>query len=44
MSRPKRRRHSEESKREAVKLVTEQGYSLSEAAGDLGIHANLLRT
>ncbi|MCA9078695.1 MAG: transposase [Planctomycetaceae bacterium] len=32
MSRTKRRRHSEEFKREAVRLVTEQGYSLAEAA------------
>jgi len=40
----KRRRHSEEFKREAVKLVTEQGYSLAEAARNLGIHGNLLRT
>lgn len=44
MSRTKRRRHSEEFKREAVKLVTEQGYALAEAARNLGIHANLLRT
>ena len=44
MAKPKRRRHSEEFKREAVKLVTEQRYSLAEAARNLGIHANLLRT
>ena len=44
MSRTKRRRHSEEFKREAVRLVTEQGYSLAEAARNLGIHGNLLRT
>ena len=44
MSKLKRRRHSEEFKREAVKLVTEQGYSLAEAARNLGIHGNLLRT
>lgn len=44
MSRAKRRRHSEEFKREAVKLVTEQGYSVTEAARNLGVHANLLRT
>ena len=44
MSRTKRRRHSEEFKREAVRLVTEQGYSLTEAARNLGIHVNLLRT
>ena len=40
----KRRRHSEEFKVEAVKLVTEQGYSVPEAARNLGVHANLLRT
>ena len=44
MTRSKRRRHSEEFKREAVRLVTEQGYSLAEAARNLGVHANLLRT
>jgi transposase len=44
MSKAKRRRHSEEFKREAVKLVTEQGYSVAEAARNLGIHVNLLRT
>lgn len=40
---PKRRRHSEEFKREAVKLVTDQGYSLSEASRNLGVHVSLLR-
>jgi len=42
---PKRRRrtHSEEFKREAVKLVTVEGLSLAEAARNLGIHANVLR-
>lgn len=40
----KRRRHSEEFKREAVALVTEQGYSNAEAARNLGINENLLRT
>jgi transposase len=44
MTRSKRRKHSEEFKREAVKLVTAQGYSLSEAARNLGVHVNLLRT
>jgi transposase len=44
MSKAKRRRHSEEFKREAVKLVTDQGYPVSEAARNLGIHVNLLRT
>ncbi len=34
----KKRRYTEEFKREAVKLVTEQGYSLTEAARSLGSH------
>ena len=38
----KRRTHSEEFKREAVKLVTDQGYSVAEAARNLGIGSNLL--
>lgn len=40
----KHRRYSEEFKREAVKLLTEQGYSLAEAARSLGIDGPLLRT
>ncbi len=44
MSKRKRRTHSAEFKQEAVKLVTDQGYSVAEAARNLGIHANLLRT
>lgn len=40
----KRRRHSAEFKQEAVKLVTDQGYSVAEAARNLGLHENLLRT
>lgn len=32
MSSKKRRKHSKEFKEEAVKLVTEQGYQVSEAA------------
>jgi len=39
----KRRQHSEEFKREAVKLVTEGGYTNAQAARSLGIHENLLR-
>ncbi len=39
----KRRSYTDEFKAEAVKLVTEQGYSVAEAARNLGIHANLLR-
>ena len=44
-SKPKqtRRRHSEEFKREAVKLVSDQQVSISEAARNLGINPNLLR-
>ena len=42
MSKGKRRTYTEEFKRDAVKLVTEQGYGVSEAAASLGIHANLL--
>ena len=38
-----RRRHSEEFKREAVKLVHEEQLSVTEAARNLGIHPNLLR-
>jgi transposase len=43
MSKRKRRRFTDEFKSEAVKLVTEQGYSLAEASRNLGVHANLLR-
>ena len=42
MSKQRRRKHSKEFKEEAVKLVTEQGYQLSEAARNLGIHPNVL--
>jgi transposase len=37
-----RRTHPEEFKREAVALITEQGYKLSEAARSVGVNANLL--
>ena len=40
----RRRRHSEEFKREAVKLVFDQHLSVTEAARNLGIHPNLLRS
>jgi transposase len=40
----KRRSYTPEFKAEAVKLVTEQGYSLAEAARSLGIHETLLRS
>jgi len=40
----KRRVYTPEFKAEAVKLVTEQGYSVAEAARSLGIHETLLRS
>jgi transposase len=40
----KRRTYTPEFKAEAVKLVTEQGYSLAEAARSLGVHETLLRS
>jgi transposase len=39
-----RRTDTPEFKLEAVKLVTEQGYSVAEAARSLGIHETLLRS
>jgi len=39
----KRRTYTPEFKAEAVKLVTEQGYSVAEAARSLGITGNLIR-
>ena len=39
----KRRNYTEDFKRDAVVLVTEQGYKPSEAARSLGIGANLIR-
>lgn len=40
----KRRTYTPEFKAEAVKLVTEQGYSVAEAARSLGVHETLLRS
>jgi transposase len=40
----KRRNYTREFKVEAVKLVTEKGYSVAEAARSLGIHETLLRS
>ena len=40
----KRRTYSREFKVEAVKLVTEKGHSVAEAARSLGLHENLLRS
>ncbi len=42
MTKRKRRNFSDEFKEEAVKLITEQGYSIAEAARNLGINANQL--
>ena len=42
MSKRRRRNYTDEFKEEAVKLVTEQGYSIAEAARNLGLNANLL--
>jgi transposase len=40
----KRRTYTDEFKVDAVKLVTEQGYPVAEAARSLGISENLLRS
>jgi transposase len=37
-----RRDYSEDFKRDAVAMVTEQGYSIAEAAGSLDIRVNML--
>ena len=39
----KRRSHTKQFKIDAVKLVTEQGYTVAEAARNLDLHPNLLR-
>jgi transposase len=39
-----RRTYTPEFKAEAVKLVTEQGYSIAEAARSLGLNDNLIRS
>jgi transposase len=38
----KRRKYTQEFKEEAVKLVTEQGYQITEAARNLGVNVNML--
>ena len=43
MSKSKRRKYADEFKSEAVKLVTDEGYSVAEAARNLGVQVNLLR-
>ena len=40
----KRRTYTPEFKAEAVRLVTQQGYSIAEAARSLGVHETLLRS
>lgn len=42
MKAEKRRQYTEEFKREAIRLVTEQGYGVSETARNLGINAHML--
>jgi transposase len=39
----KRKMYTAEFKREAVSLITNHGYGVSEAARNLGIHATMLR-
>ena len=39
----KRKIYTAEFKREAVSLITNHGYGVSEAARNLGLHANMLR-
>ena len=43
MTKRKRKKYSDEFKEEAVKLVVEQGYKITEASRNLGIHDSLLR-
>jgi transposase len=38
----KRKKYTQEFKEEAVKLVTEQGYQITEAARNLGVNVNML--
>ena len=42
MSKKKKRSYTKEFKEEAVKLITEEGYKISEAARNLGVNPNLL--
>jgi transposase-like protein len=43
MSKNTRKKYTDEFKDEAVKLVTEQRYKITEAARNLGIHDSILR-
>jgi transposase len=38
----RRRKYTQEFKEEAVKLITEQGYQVTEAARNLGVNENVL--
>ncbi len=38
----KRKKYTQEFKEEAVKLITEQGYQITEAGRNLGVNVNLL--
>ncbi len=38
----RRKKYTQEFKEEAVKLITEQGYQIAEAARNLGVNENLL--
>ena len=42
MKKKKRRKYTQEFKEEAVKLITEQGYSFAETGRNLGVNPNLL--
>jgi transposase len=42
MQSPTRRQYTEVCKREAVRLVTDHGYGITETARNLGIHAHML--
>ena len=42
MTKQVRKNYTEEFRREAVRLVTEEGYKIAEAARSLGINANML--
>jgi transposase len=42
MTQPQRRQYTAEFKKEAVGLVTEQGYTIAEAARNLGIRGSML--
>ena len=38
----KRKKYTHEFKEEAVKLITDQGYQIAEAARNLGVNSNML--